>query len=32
MLEKVKSIATASLTRLGDLLGFGQLFKAFGHN
>ena len=21
-----------SVTRLGDLLGFGQLFKAFGYN
>ena len=23
---------TASVTRLGDLLDFGQLFKAFGNN
>ena len=24
--------ATASVTRLGDFLDFGQLFKAFGNN
>ena len=24
--------ALASVTRLGDLLAFGQLFKAFGNN
>ena len=24
--------AAASVTRLGDLLNFGQLFKAFGNN
>ena len=25
-------VTTTSVTRLGDLLGFGQLFKAFGNN
>ena len=27
-----KAAEAASLTRLGDLLHFGQLFKAFGNN
>ena len=26
------SYVTASVTRLGDLFNFGQLFKAFGNN
>ena len=28
----VKFAAVVSVTRLGDLLEFGQLFKAFGNN
>ena len=26
------AVAVTSVTRLGDLLDFGQLFKAFGNN
>ena len=28
----IKAAAVASVTRLGDLLDFGQLLKAFGNN
>ena len=28
----LQSIAVTSVTRLGDLLNFGQLFKAFDNN
>ena len=29
---KVFALEIGSVTRLGDLLDFGQLFKAFGNN
>ena len=32
MLQIVKILIKLSVTRLGDLLVFGQLFKAFGNN
>ena len=32
MLQIVKNLIKLSVTRLGDLLVFGQLFKAFGNN
>ena len=31
-LTQPKYIIVTSVTRLGDLLHFGQLFKAFGNN
>ena len=32
MTETILYMAATSVTRLGDLLDFGQLFKAFGNN
>ena len=32
MVRRQKLSLTNSVTRLGDLLDFGQLFKAFGNN
>ena len=31
-LESVRECAATSVTRLGNLLDFGQIFKAFGNN
>ena len=32
LLQAVKLWVTGSVTRLGNILNFGQLFKAFGNN